>query len=222
MGDRMIGERMEDVRRRIAFACERSGRAPEEVTIVAVTKGVPPGAIREAVAAGVRHLGENRVQEAESKRRALVDLPTGVRWHMVGHLQTNKVKTAMGLFDIIHSVDSPHVAEAISKRAQSPIPVFLEVNVAEEPAKYGFTLDELPHEHETIARIPRLDIRGLMTVAPEAENPERVRPIFSRLREAADALGLKELSMGMSYDFEVAVEEGATHVRIGRALFGEK
>jgi len=222
MGHRTVAERVRHVRLLIEAACLRSGRAPEQVTLVAVTKGVAPGAIREAVAAGVSHLGENRVQEAESKRRALVDLPAGVRWHLVGHLQTNKVKTAIGLFDIIHSVDSLHVAEAISKRAQSPIPVFLEVNVAEDPAKYGFTIDELPHQHETIARLPSIDIRGLMTVAPQVESAEMARPVFRRLREAARSLGLPELSMGMSDDFEVAVEEGTTHVRIGRALFGER
>ncbi len=222
MEDQSIAERVRLVRLLIEAACLRGGRAPEEVTLVAVTKGVAPGAIREAVAAGVRHLGENRVQEAEPKRRALVDLPAGVRWHMIGHLQTNKVKTAMGLFDIIHSVDSLHVAEAISKRAQSPIPVFLEVNVAEEPAKYGFSLEELPDQHRAIRVLPNIEVQGLMTVAPQVESAEMARPVFRRLREAARSLRLAGLSMGMSDDFEVAVEEGATHVRIGRAIFGNK
>ena len=217
-----IAQRLEQVRQRIASACERSHRSPTQVTLVAVTKGVAPERIREAVAAGVRHLGENRIQEATSKRSALADLWASVTWHMVGHLQTNKVKTAIGLFDIIHSVDSLHLAKAISKRAQSPVPVFLEVNVAEGPTKYGFTLVELHDQHESIERLPNLDVRGLMTVAPQAERAEMARGVFRQLREAAGALGLKELSMGMSDDFEVAVEEGATHVRIGRVIFGER
>ena len=217
----MVAERVEDVRRRIASACARSGRSPAEVTLVAVTKGVAAEAIGEAAGAGIGHLGENRVQEAEAKRAALADL-TGVTWHMVGHLQTNKVKTAIGLFDIIHSVDSFHLAEAISKRASKPIPVFLEVNAGAEPSKHGFALDELPRRHEAISRLPKIDLRGLMTVAPQTSNPEEVRPVFRRLRNAAESLGLRELSMGMSDDFEVAVEEGATFVRIGRAIFGER
>jgi pyridoxal phosphate enzyme (YggS family) len=217
-----IAGRVEDVRRRITSACERSGRAPEEVTLVAVTKGVAPKAIREAVDAGVRHLGENRVQEAEAKQRALGDIDRLVTWHMVGHLQTNKVKLAMGLFAIIHSVDSFHLAEAISKRSSARRPILLEVNVSEEPSKYGFTPDELPRQYAAIAQLPALDVRGLMTVAPQTANAENMRPHFRRLREAAERLGLQELSMGMSDDFEVAVEEGATHLRIGRAIFGER
>jgi len=221
MAEEGIAERLERVRLLIEAACERSGRSPAAVTLIAVTKGVAASAIREAVAAGIAHLAENRVQEAEAKRPALADF-TGVTWHMVGHLQTNKVKTAMGLFDIIHSVDSLHLAEAISKRASGPIPVFLEVNVSVEPSKYGFALDDLPRQHEAISRLPKIDLRGLMTVAPQTRDPEGVRPVFRRLRNAAESLGLSELSMGMSDDFEVAVEEGATHVRIGRAIFGER
>ncbi len=190
---------------------------------MAVTKGVSPEAIREAVTAGVRDLGENRIQEAESKRPDLTGLEhRGVVWHMIGHLQTNKVKTAMGLFDIIHSVDSLHLAEAISRRASSRRRIFLELNVAAEPSKYGFTFEELPRQHEAIARLPNIDVRGLMTVAPQTQSPQEVRPIFRRLREAAAALGLSELSMGMSDDFELAVEEGATHLRVGRAIFRER
>jgi pyridoxal phosphate enzyme (YggS family) len=219
----MIVQRLEYLRQSIASACLRRGRSPDDITLVAVTKGVSPEAIREAVAAGIRNLGENRIQEAESKRPDLTGLDhRGVVWHMIGHLQTNKVKTAMGLFDIIHSVDSLHLAEAISRRASSRRRVFLELNVAAEPSKYGFTLEELPRQHEAIARLPNIDVRGLMTVAPQTQSPLEVRPIFRRLREAAEALGLSELSMGMSDDFEVAVEEGATHVRIGRAIFGER
>ena len=219
-----VAERLQAVRLRIAAACLRSGRSPEEVTLVAVCKGFPPEAAREAVAAGLRHLAENRVQEAQVKRAALSDLPADVVWHMVGHLQTNKVKTALGLFDIIHSVDSLHLAEEISRRAprQVGVPVFLEVNVAGEAAKYGFSVQELPAACEAIARLPNLDVRGLMTVAPLVAEPEEVRPVFRRLLAIAQSLGLRELSMGMTDDFEVAVEEGATHLRIGRAIFGER
>ncbi|MEE9284727.1 MAG: YggS family pyridoxal phosphate-dependent enzyme [Dehalococcoidia bacterium] len=215
-------ERVEAVRLRIDGACRRSGRAPEEVTLVAVTKGSPPEAIREAAAAGLRHLGENRVQEAEAKRIALADLPPDIIWHMVGHLQTNKVKTALGLFDIIHSVDSLRLAIALSRRAPRPVPVFLEVNVAGESTKYGFSTEALPRAGQAIACLPNLDLRGLMTVAPLVADPEETRPVFRRLREMAHSLGLPELSMGMTGDFEVAIEEGATHVRIGRAIFGER
>jgi len=217
-----IAQRLEHVRLRIAAACLRSGRSAQEITLVAVCKGFPPAAIKEAVLAGVRHLGENRVQEAEAKRPELSGLPSDVLWHMVGHLQTNKVKTALNLFDIIQSVDSLHLAEAISRRAPRAVPVFLEVNVAGEPTKYGFSLQELPRAAKTIARLPNLDVRGLMTVAPLASEQQEVRPVFRRLREMAHSLGLRDLSMGMTDDFEVAVEEGATHLRIGRAIFGER
>src|SRR5712692_6634731 len=213
-----IADRVQRVRLLIAAARLRSGRSSDEVTLIAVTKGVSPEAIREAVDAGVRHLGENRVQEAQEKRAALVNLPLDVVWHMIGHLQSNKVKTAIGLFDIIHSVDSLHLADAISRRALTTVPVFLEVNVAGEPSKFGFTLDELPKTSESVSRIPNLHVRGLMTVAPQTSASEGARPVFRRLRQAADALGLRDLSMGMSEDFEVAVEEGATHVRIGHAI----
>ena len=218
-----IAQHVEDVRRRIETSCERSHRSPDEVTLIAVTKGFPPDAIRQAAAAGIQHFGENRVQEAEAKLAELRDLPDGVTWHMVGHLQTNKVKTAIRLFDIIHSVDSLPLAEAISRRAAaSRRPIFLEVNVSKEPSKYGFSLDELPDGYRAIARLPNIEVQGLMTVAPRAEDPDNVRGVFRRLREAAQLVGVRDLSMGMSDDFEVAVEEGATHIRIGRALFGER
>jgi hypothetical protein len=216
-----IAERVAHVQESIASACTRVGRSPQEITLLAVTKGVAPEMIREAVAAGIRDLGENRVQEAEGKRRALHDL-TGVTWHMVGHLQTNKIKTAMGLFDIIHSVDSLHLADAISRRSVERLPIFLEVNVAREPNKYGFSIEELRFEFERIARLPHVDVRGLMAIAPQTRDFERVRSIFRTLKEAARTLGLSELSMGMSDDFQIAVEEGATHLRIGRAIFGER
>lgn len=219
-----VAERLQAVRLRIADACARAGRSPDEVTLVAVTKGFPPEAVREAAAAGVRHFGENRIQEAQAKLPALGDLSPKPTWHMVGHLQTNKVKTALNLFDIIQSVDSFHLAEAINRRAPQPdrVPVLLEVNVAAEPAKYGFSPDELPSQAEAIRRLPGLDVRGLMTVAPMTDDREQLRPIFRRLRQLAQSLQLPELSMGMTDDFETAVEEGATIVRVGRAIFGER
>ena len=219
-----VAERLQAVRLRMAEACHRSGRSPDQVTLVAVTKGFPPQAVREAAAAGVRHFGENRVQEAQAKLPTLADLSPRPTWHMVGHLQTNKVKTALNLFDIIQSVDSLHLAEAISRRAPKPhrVPVLLEVNVAGEPAKYGFSPAELPAQADAIRRLPGLDVRGLMTVAPMTNDCDELRPVFQRLRELARSLQLPELSMGMTDDFETAVEEGATIVRVGRAIFGER
>jgi len=208
------------VRQRVERAAERAGRSPADVTIVAVSKSFPPQAIEEAVAAGIAHLGENRVQEAAAKIPGLRPLP--VTWHLVGHLQTNKAKTALELFDIIHSVDSLHLAEVLSQRAQRPLPVFLEVNVAGEASKFGFPPGEVAAAAQAVARLPRLDLRGLMTVAPFVSDPETVRPVFRELCRLRDALGLPDLSMGMTDDFEVAIEEGATLVRIGRAIFGER
>jgi len=214
-------ERVEQIRLRIASACRRSGRTPDEVTLIGVTKGFPAAAVREAWAAGLRHFGENRVREAQAKLPELADL-ADVTWHMIGHLQTNKVKTAVGLFDIIHSVDSLHLAEEISRRAPHTVPAFLEVNVAGESSKFGMSLKELPSSYEAITRLPNLHVRGLMTVAPVATDPQDARPIFHELREAAYQLGLRELSMGMTDDFEAAIEEGSTHIRVGRAIFGER
>lgn len=222
MCNQTIAERVEYVQRRIESSCARSNRSPIDVTLIAVTKGFPPDVVQEAGAAGLRHFGENRVREAEAKLAELPDLPEGVTWHMVGHLQKNKAKTALRLFDIIHSVDSLALAEAISRRASSRQPIFLEVNVSKEPSKYGFSLDGLSDGYRTIAGQPNIEVQGLMTVAPQAESPDNVRGVFRRLREAAALLGLRDLSMGMSDDFEVAIEEGATHIRIGRALFGER
>ena len=220
MSGETIAGRLAQVLARIAAACERSGRSPQGVTLIAVSKGFSADAVREAVAAGVTHIGENRVQEAAQKRPALED-PTGVTWHLIGHLQTNKVNAALGLFDVIHSVDSLRLAEAISNRALSNVPVFLEVNVSQEPTKTGFSMQELPDAFRS-ARHLHLDIRGLMTIAPLSKDPEDARPVFRDLRAAAHDLGLAGLSMGMTDDYEVAIEEGATHVRTGRAIFGER
>jgi hypothetical protein len=215
-----IAERVAHVRQRVERAAERAGRSPADVAIVAVSKSFPRQAIEEAVAAGIAHVGESRVQEAAAKIPGLRRLP--VTWHLVGHLQANKAKTAVELFDIIHSVDSLHLAEVLSHRAQRPLPVLLEVNAAGETSKFGFPPSEVAAAAQAVARLPHLDLRGLMTVAPWASDPEAVRPIFRHLRRLRDALGLPELSMGMTDDFEVAIEEGATLVRIGRAIFGER
>ncbi len=215
-----VAERLALVHERIARSAERAGRSPDQVTLVAVSKAFPTEVIAEGVAAGLTHIGENRVQEAAAKIPALRHLP--VTWHMIGHLQTNKAKTALGLFDIIHSVDSIHLAQTLSRRAERSIPVLLEVNVAGEATKFGLSPSDALQSADDVARLPHLDLRGLMTIAPLVSDPEEVRPVFRELRRLRDALGLPELSMGMTDDFEVAIEEGATMVRIGRAIFGER
>ncbi|MDH5201592.1 MAG: YggS family pyridoxal phosphate-dependent enzyme [Candidatus Bathyarchaeota archaeon] len=217
-----IADNLRRVRERVAAACERAGRSPDEVTIVGVGKTFPPEAIAEACRAGLADIGENRVQEALRKIPLVEAHGLHPRWHLVGHLQTNKAKTAVSLFAIIHSVDSLHLAEALSKRADQPVPVLLEVNVAGEASKFGFAPEEVAQAYRQVAALPNLDLQGLMTVAPFVTDPEEVRPLFRRLRELRDELGLRELSMGMTDDFEVAIDEGATMVRIGRAIFGPR
>ncbi len=228
-----IALRLAEVRERISEACRRAGRDAGEVGIVAVTKSFPAEVVRAAVAAGLRDIGENRVQEARDKRVLLGNL-AGVRWHLVGHLQKNKAGLALTLFDRIHSVDDPELARVLERRAailRRTVPIFLEVNVGEEATKFGFP----PHEEvlfravEEILPMPHLRLEGLMTVAPIAPDPEQVRPIFARLRDLREKLRERfpeapwtHLSMGMSDDYVVAVEEGATLVRLGRALFGER
>ncbi len=211
------------VRARIAAAAARSGRRPEEITLVAVTKGVDLARIRAAVAAGITDVGESRVQEAAPKVAAL---RADVRWHLVGHLQRNKAGLAAGLFSVIHSLDSIRLAGDLSRRAPRPLDVLLEVNVARERQKFGVAPDDLAPLVRGILQLPRLRVAGLMTIPPQHPDPERARPVFRRLRELRDELArvlgtsLPHLSMGMSDDVEVAVEEGATFVRLGRALFG--
>ena len=217
-----IAEQLARVRERMAAACRRAGRSPDEVTLVGVSKGVPAQRVAEAHAAGLQDMGENRVQEAADKIEALAAQGVRPRWHLVGHLQTNKTKTIAGLFVILHSVDSVRLAQALSRRAREPLPILLEVNVAQEASKFGFTPQEVASALRSIVDLPNLDVRGLMTIAPQTDQPESVRPVFQRLRELRDELGLRELSMGMTNDFEVAIEEGATMVRVGRAIFGER
>lgn len=217
-----IDQNVKDIQRRIAAACERAGRSTDDVELVAVTKTIDTPAIEEAFHAGVRHFGENRVQEAAPKIERLATIRPELTWHMVGHLQTNKAKTAADIFDIIQSVDSLRLAEALSGRSQRRLPVLVEVNVGGEESKSGLPPSELEEAVEHIARLPNLRVDGLMTIAPWVEDAEEVRPVFRRLRQIRDALGLRHLSMGMSGDFEVAIEEGATMVRIGQAIFGER
>ncbi|MDE3074222.1 MAG: YggS family pyridoxal phosphate-dependent enzyme [Chloroflexota bacterium] len=214
---------------RVAAAAERAGRKPEDVAIVAVSKTFPIAAIREAYELGVRVFGENRVQEALEKMPLL---PDGIQWHLVGHLQTNKVRQAVGRFWLIHSVDSVHLAEEIERQAAKRTidqRVLLEVNLADEPSKSGFSLMEVGDAISEVRQMPHVRLEGLMTIGPQVEEPEDSRWLFETLRELRDRLqaehpelALTELSMGMTDDFEVAVEEGATLVRIGRAIFGER
>lgn len=214
-----IAANVAGIRARIARAAERAGRDPADVRLVAVTKYAGSDGIRAAYDAGLREFGENRVADAEAKFADLDDLREGVTWHLIGHLQRNKTRAALGLFDIIDSVDSERLAERIDGLASSPIPVLLEVNVSREPAKHGFDLTEIEEAALRIRRRSNLEVRGLMGMAPQVEDPDEARPYFRALREKAESLGLTEISMGMTGDFEVAVEEGATMVRIGRAIF---
>jgi pyridoxal phosphate enzyme (YggS family) len=220
--DTEIRANVDTVRQRIEQACQRSGRSPSEITLVAVTKTVDPPAVAAAFAAGISHFGENRVQEAVTKIEQLAALTPHPTWHMVGHLQTNKAKKAVEIFDLIQSVDSIKLAEVLSQRTPKTLPILLEVNIAGEDSKSGFSINEVAPALEATSSLPRLAIKGLMTIAPLVDDPEEVRPVFRKLRSLRDSLGLEYLSMGMTDDFEVAIEEGATMVRIGRAIFGER
>ncbi len=223
-----LPQRLDDVRGRIEEAERRAGRSPGEVTLVGVVKTQPPEAIAAAVEQGLRDLGENRVQEAELHQRAIGR--TAARWHMIGHLQRNKVNRALPMFDLVHGVDDAELGEAIARRARETgarMPVLVEVNVSGEASKFGVAPDALPALLERLAALEGIELRGLMTVgAPVA--PGEARAGFARLRGLRDdgerRLGrrLPELSMGMSGDFEAAIEEGATMVRVGTAIFGER
>ncbi|MHB1307109.1 MAG: YggS family pyridoxal phosphate-dependent enzyme [Limisphaerales bacterium] len=220
--------RFENVRQRISRACTRVNRDTSEVTLVAVSKGQPPSVVTEAAGAGQVLFGENKVQEARAKIPAC---PGRLTWHLIGHLQTNKVREAVRWFAMLHSVDGLRLAEEIQKQAEKAaksVPILLEVNVAGEASKFGYHPTRLLAELSALNALPRLEIHGLMTLAPWTPDPERARPIFRRVRElkqeCEQILGapLAHLSMGMSGDFEVAIEEGATLVRVGTALFGER
>jgi len=217
-----IRENLERVRRRIEAACRRAGRDPSGVTLIGVTKTHPAEAVVEAYDAGLRDFGENRVQEAVEKIDAVERLGVSPRWHLIGHLQRNKVRLAAGRFGIIHSVDSVRLAGEISRKYGSHVSVLLEVNITQDASKFGFAPEEVASALDEIAVLPHLDVRGLMTIAPLTDDPEATRPTFRHLRALRDELALPELSMGMSNDYEIAIEEGATMVRVGTAIFGSR
>jgi PLP dependent protein len=222
-----IGTNVAQVRAKIAEAALRSGRRPEDVTLVGVTKTVGLDRIREVVACGVRALGENRVQEARAK---VPEVP-GVTWHLVGSLQRNKVKEALRLFEVIHSVDALALAEELGRRGaepkeRGPVEILIQVNISGEPQKHGVSPEDAPGLVAQALRLGGVTVRGLMGMAPLVDQPDEARPYFRRLRELRDRIAealpgssARDLSMGMTDDFEVAIEEGATMVRVGRALF---
>jgi pyridoxal phosphate enzyme (YggS family) len=221
-------KRLSELKKRIAEACARAGRNADEVTIVAVTKYIGVEETKSLIEAGQYDLGENRIQVALPKLEAIPE-ESGVRWHFIGHLQTNKVKDVLGRFCMIHSLDRLQLAKEIDKRANKlglTVPCLVQVNVSGEETKGGFSPEELEDFLLTVKEMKGVEVRGLMTMAPATDDPETVRPVFRGLRELRDDLlargilpaGARELSMGMSGDFEVAVEEGATLVRIGSVL----
>jgi pyridoxal phosphate enzyme (YggS family) len=223
-----LTENLNSIQQRIRAACERAGRTADSVTLVAVSKMHPPETIRAAADCGQMFFGENKIQEAKAK---IPLCPGKCRWHFIGHLQSNKVRDAVELFEMIQSVDSLSLAQEINKRCEQAakrMPVLLEVNVAGEASKSGYAPEKLLAELKELNKLPRIEIQGLMTVPPWAPEMEKARPHFRRLRElkmqCEEILGapLPHLSMGMSGDFEVAIEEGATLVRIGTALFGSR
>jgi PLP dependent protein len=210
---RRILDRMHD-------AAARSSRDPASIKLIAVTKTVPPHAISEVVECGVRDVGENRVQEALPKILALAALP--LTWHFIGHLQTNKAKKVVEHFHWVQCVDRPELSERLNEAAAKPLPVLIEVKLHEEANKSGIHEAGLGPFVERFRSYNKLELRGLMAIPPFFEDPEQVRPYFRKLSQLAKQFGLPEISMGMSHDFEVAIEEGATMVRIGTALFGER
>ena len=226
----MLRENLQEVEQRIADACRRAGRKREEVTLIAVSKTKPAEMLKEAYDLGVRVFGENKVQERTEKYDLL---PDDIRWHMIGHLQTNKVKYLIGKTELIHSVDSLKLAKVIEKESEKKeciTDILVEVNVAEEESKFGLKMEEVIPFIENAAQFPHINVRGLMTIAPFVENPEKNRTIFADLHKLYVDIKEKNidngtvniLSMGMTNDFEVAIEEGATMVRIGTGIFGAR
>ena len=228
----MIADRVAAVRERIARSAERASRPPEGVTLVAVSKRFPAEAVRAAFAAGVRHFGESRIQESDAKVEALEELRSeGLTWHLVGHLQSNKARRAAALFDVVQSVDSVDLARRLARSASEAgrtLRALVQVDLAGETRKFGIPEAALSADLESMRGLEGLRVEGLMALPPFLEDPEKLRPYFRRLRILRDdvaAAGLiqgHELSMGMSHDFETAVEEGATFVRVGTAIFGER
>lgn len=217
-----IHENIAELRGRIAGACQRSDRDPSAVRIIAVTKNFSQQAIRDAISCGLTDFGENRVQEATAKLELLADCRSAFKLHFIGHLQSNKVGDALEIADIIHSVDTLRLARLINERAIKKVPVFIQLNIAGEGTKFGFGGDELDSAISSICSLPNLEPLGLMTIAPRADDAQELRPLFAGLRKLNQSYNFRELSMGMSDDFDVAVEEGATMVRIGRAIFGKR
>ena len=226
----MLKENLQEVEKRIAAACMRAGRRREDVTLIAVSKTKPVDMLREAYDLGIRVFGENKVQELTEKYDRL---PEDIRWHMIGHLQTNKVKYIVGKTELIHSVDSLKLAEMIEKESQKHgcvTDILVEVNVAEEESKFGLRMEEVIPFIEKIVQYPHINVRGLMTIASFVENPEENRTIFADLHKLYVDIKEKNidngtvsiLSMGMTNDYEVAIEEGATMVRIGTGIFGAR
>ena len=227
-----LRQRLRHVQERIAAAADRSGRRPEEITLVAVSKTHPAETIKQAIAAGAADLGENRVQEADAKI-PLVGR-NAARWHLIGHLQSNKARRAVELFDVIHSLDSAALARRLDRVCgelnRHVLPVLIQVDLGKEVMKTGAAETEVPKIIEALKETPALRLQGLMTLPPYFEDPELARQFFRRLRELRDELAMRgafggqsgDLSMGMTHDFEVAIEEGATMVRVGTAIFGER
>ena len=225
-----VAENLKTIRERVDAACERAGRRPEEVALIAVSKTKPLSMLQEAYEAGARDFGENKVQEILEK---YPEMPEDARFHMIGHLQTNKVKQVVGKAVLIHSVDSLHLAEKIEQEAAKrdlTADILLEVNVAREESKFGLMLEEVIPLLEEVKNLPHVRVRGLMTIAPNVENPEENRKHFKKLYQLYVDIKSKNndngtmsvLSMGMTGDFEVAVEEGATMIRVGTGIFGSR
>ncbi len=223
-----VAENLAEIRARILAACIRSGRVEDSVQLIAVSKTFPAESVRDAVAAGHLHFGESRIQEAEGKIAAL---PGNLHWHFIGRLQRNKVRKALANFEVIHAVDSSALAlhmDSVAKEMGLFPKVFLQVNIAGEESKGGFEPGQLCAELEPLLQLERVEMIGFMCIPPAAANPEAARPWFVALRELRDRLAaeiganLPALSMGMSGDFEIAIEEGATHVRVGSAIFGKR
>lgn len=217
----MIRERLATVRERIERAAERAGRNAAELTLLAVSKVKPAADIRVAYEAGQRDFGENYVQELESKRAELEDLPDA-RFHLIGSLQSNKTRLAAELFQVVQTVHSEKIARRLNEQTERPLDVFLEVKLSEEGSKAGVDPADLPSLRAFVDSCKNLRLRGLMTMPPWSDDPEAARPYFRRLRALAERHALAELSMGMSHDLEVAIEEGATLVRVGTAIFGKR
>lgn len=227
-----LAARFTDVKRRVAEAAERCGRKPEEVTLIAISKTHPATVVKELIDLGATDLGENRVQEAETKIPQVGR--TGTRWHLVGHLQANKARRAVSLFDVIHSLDSIELAKRLDRLCgevgRASLPLLIQVDLGHEETKTGVDEKDLVQLAGTVQQLERIELIGLMTLPPFFEDPKQARPYFRRLKELRDELASKgafgerrgELSMGMTHDFAVAVEEGATMVRIGTAIFGER